>query len=172
MAFILSEVGWSFRVRVVLVVVAVFLGQYFTGAILIWYASSLDFGRGRFRLSPNGIFLQYRKIPDMQSHVCSMIGLDRSNVSNRCSNPNAESVRVIWSYVLEKIMRQGGPFAGAYKSDRLEELIDMAVRLYPDGIPDRALKWRIPEGVSVLEYAPFLSKIFTRTAPTPISNLI
>ena len=90
-----------------------------------------------------------------------MVSLDHIIAPKRCISLNAESVRSIWCYVLEKIMRQGGPFAGVYKSDQFEEMADTAVRLFPDGHPDRSRKWRVPEGVSVLEYGPFLSRILS-----------
>ena len=71
---------------------------------------------------------------------------------------------------MEKIVRQGGPFAGHEKTDQFEELVNQAMRLFPHGIPDRRMKWKIPPGVDVGEYGPFLKKVFVRTAPTPISD--
>ena len=108
----------------------------------------------------------------MHGHVCSMISLDPDNANFRCSSPNDESVRTIWYYILEKIMRQGGPFAGIYKSDQLEEVVNMAVKLFPNGVPDRRLRWKIPDGVTTSDYVAFLTKVFTRTVPTPISDHI
>ena len=99
-----------------------------------------------------------------------MISLDPT-IRDTCStSTNAESVRSIWKYMLQKVTIQGGPFAGFDKSDQLEELVDTAVRLFPTGIPDRSKKWTLPHGVLVTEYAPFLKKVFLRTVPTPISE--
>ena len=71
--------------------------------------------------------------------------------------------------MLEKVVRQGGPFAGMDKTGQFEDLVDTAVRLFPTGLPGRKKRWGIPNGVSVSEYGPFLRKVFTRTVPTPIS---
>ena len=84
--------------------------------------------------------------------------------------PDAVSARYTWSYVLGKVMRQGGPFAGVYKTEVFENTVDTAVRLFPDGIPDRSKKWVIPQGVALAEYGAFLKKVFNRTIPTPISG--
>ena len=84
--------------------------------------------------------------------------------------PDAVSVRYIWSYVLGKVMRQGGPFGGVYKTEVFENTVEAAVRLFPDGIPERSKKWVIPQGVALAEYGAFLKKVFTRTVPTPISD--
>ena len=49
-----------------------------------------------------------------------MISLD-NHISQR-NNPllTKDIVRGIWSYVLEKIARQGGPFAGVGKTDKFD----------------------------------------------------
>ena len=51
-----------------------------------------------------------------------------------------------------------------------ELLVDTAMRLFPNGLPDRRQKWVLPEGVLVSEYEHFLAKLFARTVPTPISG--
>ena len=99
-----------------------------------------------------------------------MISLDRTNFLPPKPSISLETSNVIWSYVLEKVTRQGGPFAGHAKTDQFESLVKTAVRLFPAGIPDRHCKWERPEEVLPSEYAPFLKKVFTRTVPTPISD--
>ena len=69
-----------------------------------------------------------------------MISLNPSAPEGFSDSPNAESVRIIWRYVLEKVTIQGGPFGGYHKTEQFEELVDKAVRLFPDGIPHRAQK--------------------------------
>ena len=100
-----------------------------------------------------------------------MISLDGTNFQSKKSSIPIESVRLIWSYVLEKITRQGGPFAGHTKTDQFEQLVDKAIRLFPDGIPCRRSKRKVTDGVSPSEYGQFLKKVFVRTIPTPISDL-
>ena len=51
-----------------------------------------------------------------------------------------------------------------------EVLVDTAIRLPPEGIPGRNRKWIFPEGFLLSEYDRFLSKVFARTVPTPISG--
>ena len=99
-----------------------------------------------------------------------MISLDGANSLPRKSTIPLEKSRAIWSYVLEKVARQGGPFAGHAKTDKFEQLVTQAVRLFPEGIPDRHRKWNVPAGVSPVDYGPFLKKVFVRTIPTPISE--
>ena len=113
--------------------------------------------------------LQHMKIPDIDNHVYAMISLD-PHLKEPGASLGTESVRFIWSYVLEKVMRQGGPFGGEYKSEMFDEVVNIAMRLFPGGIPGRSRRWVIPEGVSLLEYGPFLRKVLRRTAPTPISG--
>ena len=74
------------------------------------------------------------------------------------------------AYVLEKVVRQGGPFAGMGKTGQFEELVDAAVRLLPDGLPDRKKRWGIPNGVSVSEYGPFLKKVSVSGEVIVLSN--
>ena len=82
-----------------------------------------------------------------------------------------DNAREIWSAALEKIMRQGGPFFGAESADQFDSTVNVAVRLFPAGLPDRRKRWMVPDGVYVSEYTPFLKNISTRAATAPISEL-
>ena len=54
------------------------------------------------------------------------------------------------SYVLGKVVKRGGPFGGQAKTEKFEELVDQAARLFPGGIPRRRSKWKLPEGRACL----------------------
>ena len=49
---------------------------------------------------------QYRQIQDIDTRAHMMVSIERTLQGERGKSPNAESVRSIWRYVLEKIMRQ------------------------------------------------------------------
>ena len=83
-------------------------------------------------------------------------------------NDTSREIRIAF---LEKIMRQGGPFFGAESTDQFDSTANVAARLFPAGLPDRRKSWRVPDGVDVSEYTPFLRKIFTRVSHAPISEL-
>ena len=100
-----------------------------------------------------------------------MLSFNGTNIPPGNASTPARTSRAIWSYFLEKIAHQGGPFAGHAKTQQFEELVDKAVSLFPDGIPSRNRKWRLPDGVDPSEFGKFLKKVFTRTIPTPISKL-
>ena len=88
-----------------------------------------------------------------------MISLDNSKDVVRDGELSSDEVHGVWAYVLEKVVRQGGPFAGTDRTDRLEQLVNTATRLFPLGIPNRREKWKVPDGVQVSEYPPFLRKV-------------
>lgn len=89
-----------------------------------------------------------------------MISLDNPGLERGGQQINGLQARSIWSHVLEKIVRQGGPFRGVEKTDQFDKLVDTAVRLFPHGLPDKNKKWDHPPGVVVAEYAPFLRKVY------------
>ena len=72
--------------------------------------------------------------------------------------------------MLEKVARQGGPFAGIDKAGQYGDLVDTAMGVSTEGFPRGKQRWGNPNGVHVSEYVPFLKEVFTRTVPTPISN--
>ena len=100
-----------------------------------------------------------------------MLSLDGTNFSPQDNDLSVESCRAIWGYFLEKIVRQGGPFAGYSSTENFERLLSTAVRLFPGGIPSRRQKWKVPDGVAPSEYGQFLKRVFVRTIPSPISDL-
>ena len=100
-----------------------------------------------------------------------MISLDRANFQSVDAAVSSENVRSIWSYVLEKAVRQGGHFSGPNKTEKFEELVGQDARLYPGGIPDRDRKRELPGGVMPPVYASFHRKVSVRSIPTPISDL-
>ena len=62
--------------------------------------------------------LQHRKIKNLGARAYRMISPDSSFTQLNNHPLPEETVRGIWQYVLEKIARQGGPFAGSYKTDK------------------------------------------------------
>ena len=49
------------------------------------------------------------------------------------------NVRATWKFALEKVVRQGGPYAGHPKTEKLDSLVTSEVRLLPWGVPGRRL---------------------------------
>ena len=80
-----------------------------------------------------------------------------------------QKIRAAWAYMLGKVIVQGGPFAGAPKSDHLEKIVDKAMKLFPWGPPKRKMGRRRPLGVTNAEYEAWLREVFGRTVPSPIS---
>ena len=66
--------------------------------------------------------------------------------------------------MLGKVAVQGGPFAGAPKSDHLETLVDKATKPFPWGLHERRKGWRRPLGVENAEYDKRIRDVFGRTA--------
>ena len=78
--------------------------------------------------------------------------------------------------MLEKVIAQGGTFAGAPKSDHLEQLADKTMKSPPWGLPKRKKDWHHPTllafrplGVENAEYETWLRDVFGRTVPGAIS---
>ena len=68
------------------------------------------------------------------------------------------------------LTRQGGPFVGVVKSEKLDLLIDAAMRISPEGPPMRGIKRVAVRNISPDVYTKWFRELFGRTVPTPISN--
>ena len=68
------------------------------------------------------------------------------------------------------VTRQGGPFVGVVKSEKLDKLIDTAILIFPDGPPMRGCTWESPGHIPPSVYIKWFKDVLGRTVPTPISN--
>ena len=75
--------------------------------------------------------LQYRKLKDIRKHCVHMLALGRDpeTASRKGENVTIDCALEIWTCILGKIVKQGGPFAG-YSSIRYHSYYYGGVETY------------------------------------------
>ena len=77
-------------------------------------------------------------------------------------------VRTIWSSFLRYVtMGMKGPFRKVKQSDTLDNLVEIACKLFPYGLPDNT--WT-PVHAHMIEYEKFFTALYRKTPPTPIAT--
>ena len=75
-----------------------------------------------------------------------------------------------WRQYLELLMGQKGPFSGYDKSKKIDNLVKVAMRLYPNGLPSANDEFKMAYGATKDEYKSFFGALFVRVFPTPSTS--